>query len=58
MKSTFRCKDLGLECDYEMEAEGDLEMMKRIEGHVKTIHEMDVSKQEERERILRILQYR
>jgi predicted small metal-binding protein len=56
--ATFRCQDLGLPCDYEMQAEGEMELMKRIEGHVRTVHEMDVTKEETREKILRILEYR
>lgn len=56
--ATFRCKDLGLPCDFEIIAEGELEMMKRIEGHIKTVHQMDVNQPEMREKILKILQYR
>jgi predicted small metal-binding protein len=56
--ATFRCQDLGLSCDYEMEAEGEMELMKRIEGHVRTAHQMDVTREETRERILKILSYR
>ncbi len=56
--AVYRCKDLGLSCDYEMEAKGEMEIMKRIEGHVMTMHDMDLSKEEERERILKILTYR
>jgi predicted small metal-binding protein len=56
--AVFRCQDLGLSCDYEMEAEGEMELMKSIEGHVKTAHAMDVTKAETREKILRILEYR
>jgi predicted small metal-binding protein len=50
--ATFRCRDLGLECDYEMQAEGEDELMKRVEGHVMNAHEMDVSKEETRKKIL------
>ncbi|HDR73801.1 MAG TPA: DUF1059 domain-containing protein [Methanoculleus sp.] len=48
----FRCRDPGLECDYEMEAEGEEELMKRVEGHVMTAHQMDVHKEEIRKKIL------
>jgi predicted small metal-binding protein len=41
-----------------MEAKGEMELMKRIEGHVMTMHDMDLAKEEERERILKILTYR
>jgi predicted small metal-binding protein len=41
-----------------MNAEGELELMKRIEGHIKTVHQMDVNQPEMREKILKILQYR
>jgi predicted small metal-binding protein len=47
-------KDLGLPCDYEMKAEGEMELMKRIEGHVKTVHQMDVSRQETRQKVLKV----
>jgi hypothetical protein len=30
--ATFRCKDPGLACDYGMKAEGEMELMKRIDG--------------------------
>lgn len=56
--ATFRCKDLGLACNYEIEAEGEMEIMKRIEGHVKTIHQMDVSREDTRQAILDVLSYR
>ncbi|WP_301664256.1 DUF1059 domain-containing protein [Methanoculleus frigidifontis] len=48
---TFRCKDLGLECEYEEKAEGENELMKRIEGHVQTMHQMDVQQPETQEKI-------
>jgi len=54
--ATFRCTDLGLACDYEMTAEGEMEMMKRIEGHVRTAHQMDVRNEEIRQKILSVLQ--
>ncbi len=56
--ATFRCQDLGLSCDFEMEAKDEMEMMKSIEGHVMTAHQMDVTKEETREKILKILTYR
>ncbi len=56
--ATFRCKDLGLSCSYEIEAEGEMEIMKRIEGHVNTVHQMDVSREETRQAILDVLSYR
>jgi predicted small metal-binding protein len=56
--ATFRCQDLGLSCGYEMEAADEMELMKSIEGHIMTAHQMDVRKAEVRERILKILTYR
>ncbi|MDD1676015.1 MAG: DUF1059 domain-containing protein [Methanomicrobiales archaeon] len=41
MVKTFRCVDLGLPCQFEIRAEGEMEIMKRIEGHVRTIHAMN-----------------
>lgn len=49
--TTFRCRDLGLACDFEAEATGEHEIMKRIEGHVMTVHQMDLQKPEVRERV-------
>lgn len=38
---TFRCKDLGLACEFEEKAEDENELMKRVEGHVQTAHQMN-----------------
>ncbi|SCL75891.1 hypothetical protein L21_1808 [Methanoculleus chikugoensis] len=35
-QKTFRCKDLGLACEFEEKAENENELMKRVEGHVQT----------------------
>ncbi len=48
---TFRCQDLGLACDFEEKAEGEDELMKRVEGHIQTVHQMDVQKPEIREKV-------
>jgi predicted small metal-binding protein len=48
---TFRCKDLGLECDFEEKAEGEEELMKRVEGHVQTAHQMNPEKPEVQEKL-------
>jgi len=48
---TFRCRDLDLACDFEAEATGENEIMKRIEGHVMTVHQMDLRQPEVRERV-------
>ncbi|MDT8357287.1 MAG: DUF1059 domain-containing protein [Methanomicrobiaceae archaeon] len=56
--ATFRCQDLGLPCDYEMKAEGEMELMKAIEGHIKTIHQMDLQDEETRKKILGVLTVR
>ncbi|WP_128692419.1 DUF1059 domain-containing protein [Methanoculleus taiwanensis] len=48
---TYRCKDLGLACDYEEKAEGENELMKRVEGHIMTVHQMDIQEPEVQEKI-------
>ncbi len=48
---TFRCRDLGLPCDYEEEAESEEALMKRIEGHVQTVHQMNPELPEVQEKI-------
>ena len=40
-QKTFRCKDLGLACEFEEKAENENELMKRVEGHVQTAHQMN-----------------
>ncbi|KUG20609.1 hypothetical protein ASZ90_009642 [hydrocarbon metagenome] len=49
--ATFRCKDLGLACEYEESAEGEHELMKRIEGHVMTAHQMNPESPEVSEKL-------
>jgi predicted small metal-binding protein len=48
---TFRCKDLGLACEFEEKAESENELMKRIEGHVQTAHQMNPEQPEVQEKI-------
>jgi len=48
---TFRCRDLGLACDFEEKAEGENALMKRIEGHVQTAHQMDLQQPEVQEKV-------
>ncbi|NLA31538.1 MAG: DUF1059 domain-containing protein [Methanomicrobiales archaeon] len=48
---TFRCRDLGLACEYEEMAESENELMKRVEGHLQTAHQMDPGHPEVQERI-------
>ena len=48
---TFRCKDLGLACEFEEKAEDENELMKRIEGHVQTAHQMNPEEPEVQEKI-------
>jgi predicted small metal-binding protein len=48
---TFRCKDLGLECEFEEKAEGENELMKRVEGHVRTVHAMNPQEQDVQEKL-------
>jgi predicted small metal-binding protein len=49
--ATFRCRDLGLSCEFEAEAKGEHEIMKRVEGHVITVHDMDIERPEVKEQI-------
>ena len=48
---TFRCRDLGLACEFEEKAESENELMKRVEGHLQTAHQMDPDHPEVQERI-------
>ncbi len=48
---TYRCKDLGLTCDYEEKAESENELMKRVEGHIQTVHQMDIQQPEVQEKV-------
>jgi predicted small metal-binding protein len=43
MVKTFRCVDLGTLCQFEMKAEGEMELMKEIEGHLRTIHAINTN---------------
>jgi predicted small metal-binding protein len=55
MVKTFRCADLGLPCQFEMKAEGEMELMKGIEGHVRTIHAMNPNLPEVREKLKKVI---
>jgi predicted small metal-binding protein len=48
---TFRCKDLGLACEFEEKAESENELMKRVEGHVQTAHQMNPEQPEVQEKL-------
>ncbi|CCJ36330.1 hypothetical protein BN140_1407 [Methanoculleus bourgensis MS2] len=48
---TFRCKDLGLACEFEEKAEDENELMKRVEGHVQTAHQMNPELPEVQEKL-------
>jgi len=50
-QKTFRCKDLGLACEFEEKAENENELMKRVEGHVQTVHQMNPEQSEVQEKI-------
>ena len=41
MVKTIRCADLDLDCNYEVKAENENEALKRISGHVRTVHAMN-----------------
>ncbi len=48
---TFRCRDLGLACEFEEKAESENELMKRVEGHLQIAHQMDPDQPEVQERV-------
>lgn len=48
---TFRCKDLGLACEFEEKAEDENGLMKRVEGHVQTAHQMNPELPEVQEKL-------
>ena len=48
---TFRCKDLGLACEFEEKAESENELIKRVEGHIQTAHQMNPEQPEVQEKI-------
>jgi len=50
-QKTFRCRDLGLACEFEEKAENENELMKRVEGHVQTAHQMNLEHPEVQEKI-------
>lgn len=50
-QKTFRCKDLGLACEFEEKAENENELMKRVEGHVQTVHQMNPEQSEVQEKL-------
>jgi len=50
-QKTFRCKDLGRACEFEEKAENEKELMKRVEGHVQTAHQMNPEHPETQEKI-------
>ena len=41
MSKTFACKDIGLECDFEANAESEEELMQKIAEHAKEAHNME-----------------
>lgn len=47
----FRCKDLGFDCEFEERAVDEDELMKRIEGHIQTTHQMDPDLPEVQEKL-------
>ena len=50
-QKTFRCKDLGLACEFEEKAENENELMKRVEGHIQTAHQMNPEQPEVQEKL-------
>ena len=37
------CKDFGLDCDYEVSAETEEELLKKVAEHAEKVHEMQVT---------------
>ena len=37
---SFKCKDLGMDCPFETEAETEGELMKKISNHASKVHDM------------------
>ncbi len=40
MAKTIRCKDVGLDCDFEARAETEEELLKKVAEHAGTTHDM------------------
>lgn len=38
---SFKCKDIGMECPFEAEAENEAELLKKIAAHAKEAHNME-----------------
>ena len=51
----FRCKDLGLACEFEEKA-NENELMKRVEGHIQTAHQMNPEQPEVQEKLRKAMQ--
>jgi len=40
MAKVFRCRDVGMDCDFEARAETEEEILKKAAEHAKTVHNM------------------
>jgi predicted small metal-binding protein len=40
MAKTIRCKDVGMDCDFEARAETEEELLKKVAEHAGTVHNM------------------
>lgn len=38
---SFKCKDIGMACNFEASAETEAELMKKVADHAKEVHKMD-----------------
>jgi predicted small metal-binding protein len=38
---SFRCKDIGMKCDFEATAENEADLEKKIAEHARSVHNMD-----------------
>ena len=38
-----RCKDLGFDCDHEIQAETEEEVLKQVAEHAVTVHQLEVT---------------
>ena len=40
MSKVLRCRDTGMDCDYEVRAETEEEILKKAAEHAQTVHDM------------------
>jgi len=40
---TFKCRDIGMDCDFEMSAANDEELMQKVAAHASSVHNLEMS---------------